>query len=86
MVRHWPSREGRYGVRQFDVLTGEQSGGTVWMGWATREQAEAANPDTEAWRFEVFDRWPYLEEGDRLDIQRSSRSVETVQTSLFDAA
>lgn len=86
--RPLPTRQGRWGVHQFDVLTGEQSGGTVWMGWPTREQAVAANPDTETWRYEVYDRWPCLSEGEVLPrlSRPKTKPVEVVQTSLFDAA
>lgn len=49
-------RDGRWGVRQ--LKDGRPtSGGTVGMGWATAEDAEAANPAKGPYSYEVFDRF-----------------------------
>lgn len=52
-----PTRDGRYGIRQLrrGVPTG---GGTINVGYATREDAESANPPFGDYTFEVFERWP----------------------------
>lgn len=49
-------RAGRWGVRQFHKghPTG---GGTINLGWDSREEAEAANPDKGDYAYEAFDRF-----------------------------
>ena len=55
-----PSRGGRWGIRQ--LMNGEPTGGgTINLGWATRKDAEAANPPQGPYSYEVFER--FAEEG-----------------------
>ena len=52
-----PFREGQWVIRQ--LKAGQPTGGgTVNMGWRTREDAEAANPPRDPYTYEVFDRFP----------------------------
>jgi hypothetical protein len=55
--RVWPTRAGRWGVRQINRHGENTGGGTVNLGWATREEAEAANPPRYGYTFEPFERW-----------------------------
>jgi len=52
-----PTRSGRWGVRQINHLGENTGGGTVGMGWATRERAATANPPMGGYTFEPFPRW-----------------------------
>lgn len=55
-LRVFPTRTGAWGIRQFKK--GEPTGGgTVGLGWATREEAEANNPPFGMYTFEAFDRY-----------------------------
>lgn len=51
------TRSGRWGVRQIDRHGDNTGGGTVGIGWATREEAEAASPPQAGYTFEPFERW-----------------------------
>lgn len=53
---HDPTADARWGVRQVKdgVPTG---GGTVGWGWATREEAEEANPHRGGLELEAYDRF-----------------------------
>lgn len=51
-----PHREGRWGIRQ--LKNGEPTGGgTVFLGWETRADAEASNPPKGEFTYEAFARW-----------------------------
>lgn len=51
-----PHRDGRWGVRQYHKGR-PTGGGTVGLGWDTREEAEAANPPRGDYSYEPFERW-----------------------------
>jgi hypothetical protein len=53
--RVWPTRDGRWGARYYH--RGRPAGGTVGLGWATREDAEHARPSHGDYTTEVFERW-----------------------------
>jgi hypothetical protein len=50
-----PTRDGRWGVRYYH--RGRPAGGTVGLGWATRDEAEQARPSRGDYTTEVFERW-----------------------------
>lgn len=51
------TRDGRWGVNQFNRFGEPTGGGTIGIGWATREEAERNNPPYHGYTFVPFERW-----------------------------